>query len=291
MADAAAGMQLEPVDGPGGGGGGGIVIPDYEDEKRASTAGTFTVDEAIEAVGFGKYQIGVLLMGGLCWMADAMEMLLLSYVKGPLQCEFGISDVEAALITTAVGMGMFFGSTVWGMVADSYGRRFGFLATAGFTFTFGLVSAAAVNFPMMLVARGLCGFGIGGVPVAFSLMMEFLPADKRGTWGMGVSMFWTVGAMFEALMGLIIMEGGLDLGWRWLVAISTLPLGLLLLLWPILPESPRWLISNGNLEEAEAVLRRAAKTNGVSLPPGRLSAVSCKALPLCCAPSSHCLSI
>ena len=42
---------------------------------------TYTIDEAIETVGFGKYQIAVLLMAGLSWTADAMEMLLLSYLK------------------------------------------------------------------------------------------------------------------------------------------------------------------------------------------------------------------
>lgn len=169
-------------------------------------------------------------------------------------------------------MGMLFGSAAWGLLADKYGRRFGFLATAGFTFVFGMASAAAPDFGWLLLARGLCGFGIGGVPVAFSLMMEWLPASKRGTWGMGVSMFWTVGAMFEALMGLVIMSpAALDLGWRWLVAISSLPLGLLLLLWPVLPESPRWLVSNGRLAEAEAVLQKSALANGVVLPPGRLS--------------------
>ena len=150
-------MELKPA-------GEEIVIPDYEDEKHKSTAETYTIDEGIEAVGFGKFQVGVLVMGGLCWMADAMEMMLLAFIKAPLQCEFGISDGEAALITTAVGMGMFFGSTVWGLVADTYGRRFGFLATAGFTFVFGIVSALATNFPMMLLARGLCGFGIGCPP-------------------------------------------------------------------------------------------------------------------------------
>jgi MFS family permease len=42
---------------------------------------------------------------------------------------------------------------VWGIVADTYGRKFGFLATAGFTFVFGIVSALAVNYPMMYDAR------------------------------------------------------------------------------------------------------------------------------------------
>ena len=260
---------------------GEILVPDYAAAAAADSSGdgeTFTIDEAIEQVGFGKYQVLVLLMAGLCWTADAMEMLLLSYIKQPLQCEWGITDVEAAAITTSVGVGMLVGSVTWGIVADTYGRRFGFLAVAAFTFGFGVLSAISPSYGAIVVARGLVGFGIGGVPVAFSLMMEFLPVAQRGTWGMGVVLFWSGGAMFESLVAMYVMP---TLGWRWLVAISSLPLGLLLLLWPVLPESPRWLVGQGRLEEASLVLEQAARINGTQLPPGKLStmfkaAVRCK---------------
>ena len=250
---------------------GEILVPDYAAAAAADSSGdgeTFTIDEAIEQVGFGKYQVLVLLMAGLCWTADAMEMLLLSYIKQPLQCEWGITDVEAAAITTSVGVGMLVGSVTWGIVADTYGRRFGFLAVAAFTFGFGVLSAISPSYGAIVVARGLVGFGIGGVPVAFSLMMEFLPVAQRGTWGMGVVLFWSGGAMFESLVAMYVMP---TLGWRWLVAISSLPLGLLLLLWPVLPESPRWLVGQGRLEEASLVLEQAARINGTQLPPGKLS--------------------
>ena len=228
----------------------------------------YTIDEAIEAIGFGRYQLAVLLMSGLCWTADAMEMLLLSYIKLPLQCEWKISDAQAAIITAGVGAGMLFGSVTWGVVSDGYGRRVGFLAVAAFTFSFGVVSALSTNYTMMVASRTLVGFGIGGVPVAFSLMMEWLPVAQRGTWGMGVVLFWSGGAIFEALIAMEIMP---TLGWRWLVAISSAPLGMLLLLWPALPESPRWLVGKGKIEEAQKLLEAAAKVNGVTLPQGTLS--------------------
>jgi hypothetical protein len=52
------------------------------------------------------------------------------------------------------------------------------------------------------------------------------------------------------------------LGWRWLLALSALPLGLLLLLYPYLPESPHWLYAQKRYAEAEAVLHRVAAING-----------------------------
>ena len=61
-----------------------------------------------------------------------------------------------------------------------------------------------------------------------------------------------------------------DWGWRWLVAISSVPLLLLMLLYPLLPESPYWLLAMGRTQEVQAMLSRIARINGRDLPPGRL---------------------
>ena len=61
-----------------------------------------------------------------------------------------------------------------------------------------------------------------------------------------------------------------DWGWRWLVAISSVPLLLLMLLYPLLPESPYWLLAMGRTQEVHALLTRIARMNGRELPPGRL---------------------
>ena len=61
-----------------------------------------------------------------------------------------------------------------------------------------------------------------------------------------------------------------DWGWRWLVAISSVPLLLLMLLYPLLPESPYWLLATGRTQEVHALLSRIARMNGRELPPGRL---------------------
>ena len=59
-------------------------------------------------------------------------------------------------------------------------------------------------------------------------------------------------------------------GWRWLVAISSAPLLALMLLYPLLPESPYWLLATGRTSEVAALLQRIAHANGRDLPPGSL---------------------
>eukprot|EP00171_Calliarthron_tuberculosum_P014130 IDg14130t1 len=230
---------------------------------------TYTVDEAFETLGVGRFQYIVLALSGLCWISDSMEMLLLSFIKSPTQCEFNLTDMQAAFVTTAVGVGMLIGNLSWGVLADARGRRTAFVAATAFTLLCGLLSAAAPTYAALVVARGMTGIGIGGVPVAFSLTMEFLPMSSRGRWGMGLALFWSLGAILEATLAMVVMP---HLGWRYLIALSSAPLALLLLLVPLVPESPRWLTAHGRFAEANDILRRVAHANKRQLPTGALSA-------------------
>ena len=71
------------------------------------------------------------------------------------------------------------------------------------------------------------------------------------------------GTVLEALLAWAVLP---TLGWRWLLALSALPLLVLLALFPLLPESPHWLVAKGQYAEAEAVLQRMAVLNGLRRP-------------------------
>ena len=66
---------------------------------------TFTVTQAINSIGFGRFQIVLSFVVGLCWMADSMEMMILSILPLALQCEWGINNYQQALLTTVVFIG------------------------------------------------------------------------------------------------------------------------------------------------------------------------------------------
>ncbi|KHN77735.1 Putative transporter [Toxocara canis] len=93
--------------------------PPSPDKKPTS----FTVDEAVELLGFGKFQIKLSILTGLAWMADAMEMTILAIVSPALQCDWGITAIEQAMITTVVFSGMMLSSTFWGNICDRFGRK------------------------------------------------------------------------------------------------------------------------------------------------------------------------
>lgn len=63
---------------------------------------TFTVVQAINALGFGKFQVKLSLFTGLCWMVDSMEITILSILSPSLHCDWGISRYQQALTTTVI---------------------------------------------------------------------------------------------------------------------------------------------------------------------------------------------
>ena len=85
----------------------------------------FTIDQAVEKMGFGRFQIKLSLLTGLAWvdkllyipfslieknkilinkikMADAMEMMILSILAPALHCDWLLNEWQKALITTVV---------------------------------------------------------------------------------------------------------------------------------------------------------------------------------------------
>ncbi|OWR45851.1 putative SVOP protein [Danaus plexippus plexippus] len=203
---------------------------------------TFTVTQAVNALGFGWFQVKLSLYTGLCWMADSMEMTILSILSPALHCEWNISKYQQALTTTVVFMGMMLSSTFWGNISDRYGRKTALSMCGVLLFYYGLLSAIAPNFLWLLFLRGLVGFAIG-------------------------CCFWALGACLEVALALVVMP---TLGVHWLLALSTVPLLIFALICPWLPESARFHVASGQPDKALATLDQIARDNGRPMLLGRL---------------------
>jgi MFS family permease len=96
-----------------------------QSKQMGDEAYTYTVDEALLSIGFGKFQTLVLVYAGIGWLSEAMEMMLLSFVGPSVRTEWGISGKQESLISSIVFVGMLIGAFTWGYVSDNYGRRQG----------------------------------------------------------------------------------------------------------------------------------------------------------------------
>jgi putative MFS transporter len=161
-----------------------------------------------------------------------------------------------ALFVAATFTGLFIGTFVFGYAADKYGRRT--------IFTYSMLWYCAATFVMAFQNTGwgvslwrlIAGIGIGVELVTIdTYLSELVPKSMRGrafAFNQGV-MFCAVPIV--ALTAYLLVPTspfGID-GWRWVVMIGSIGA---LFVWFIrrgLPESPRWLINQGRLDEAEAV--------------------------------------
>ncbi|XP_072486097.1 organic cation/carnitine transporter 2-like [Notamacropus eugenii] len=173
-----------------------------------------------------------------------------------LVCE---DDWKAPLTTSLFFVGVLVGSFISGQLSDKFGRKNVLFVTMGMQTGFSLLQVFSTNYEMFTVLFVLVGMGqISNYVAAFVLGTEILGKSVRIIFStLGVCIFYAIGYMFLPLIAYFIRE------WRMLLLALTLPGLLCIPLWWVIPESPRWLLSQGRLEEAEVIIQKAAKLNRI----------------------------
>ena len=235
-----------------------------------ATTRTVTVQDAVDKIGFGRFQKRLLGVCGVTWAADGAEVLLLGFALPSLIAEFGITPLQGGLTVTATFAGMLVGAWFWGTISDYIGRRIGFQITVLIFALFGLLSAFAPSWEWLLVLRFITGFGLGGaLPLDFSLYAEFLPTKNRGRNLVILESFWALGTIIAAGLAWLLVP---SFGWRPLLATSALAAVLVLWIRRSIPESPRYLAISGKADEAREIIASMARENGRPVPEGELVA-------------------
>ena len=230
-----------------------------------ATAGACSesLDEVIEAVGYGRYQRRLLVLTAFTQVADATELMLMSYLTSDaVWCATPWSTVPGSqqLVSSCVFAGMLVGALGIGLLSDECGRRTGYVCALLLTGVCGLIAAGAESLAMLAAMRFLVGVGAGGAPAALSLYTEFLPVARRGSHLILFLLFFSLGTLLEAVLAWLVLPSAW--GWRGLLALSATPSLLLLLCSPLLPESPRYLLLQHQHQRALRTLSVAARVNG-----------------------------
>lgn len=222
-----------------------------------------SVEDVLSTAGAGSFQRRLLGIFGFVWTADAMQVLAVGFTAASIATTFGLTVPEALQTGTLFFLGMLIGASLFGRLADRYGRRRVLLITVALDAVFGLLSVFAPSFGILLVLRFLTGVAVGGtLPVDYAMMAEFLPARNRGRWLVMLEGFWAVGTVIVAVTAWIASAYGVADAWRWIFAITALPalIGVFLRWW--VPESPMFLLKSGRPDEAKTVLNQVLVTNG-----------------------------
>lgn len=254
-----------------GGKGEGDVV------ARASSERIYTVDDVISKMGFGPFQLLITVFCGLIWLTDAMEFMIISVLSPAVKCQWDLSAFEEAMITSVVFFGFFLGGLFWGVVFDILGRKAGLFIVNIIILLFGILSALKISsddgkfpgYPWLLACRCGVGFGAGGAGQSVTYYAEFLPQQTRGVCIVIGSLWWAIGSMLGAALAIGVMGQG-GWGWHWYLGFAASPLGLVLFLYPFVPESARYYLVKGKNDKAQEVIRRVAWINCKAMPHGRL---------------------
>lgn len=196
-----------------------------------------------------------LLFGsGIGWALDAMDVGLISFIMAALAVHWGITPTESSWLASVGFIGMALGATFGGLLADKFGRRHIFALTL---LVYGLAtgaSALATGLTILIVLRFFIGLGLGAeLPVASTLISEFAPLKVRGRMVVLLEAFWALGWILAAVIGTFVV-GASESGWRWALALGMVPAMYALFVRLKLPESVRFLESQGRHEEAEEIV-------------------------------------
>ena len=223
-----------------------------------------TIDEAIDRIKMGPFQLQVLFATGTCFMADSMQVMLLSFLTRLLQREWEFDETIGSAITSCLFAGAMIGTLILGPAGDRIGRKPILLISAFIISSFGIGTAFCNNYLAVMIVILIVGFGIGGLTVPFDILAEFLPTEERGKYLLLIKYFWTVGSCIIPLTAYVSIE--IAASWRLFVVLCAMPSLLSFIISAFLvPESPRWLVTTGQKEKALDILRDAARRNGVNV--------------------------
>jgi MFS family permease len=203
---------------------------------------------------------------GVTWVLDGLEVTLKGAISGVLQ-EPGtlhLSPSEIGGLASFYLTGAVLGSLVFGWLTDRYGRKLFFFVTLA-TYLIGvLLTAFSWDFWSFAVFRFITGAGIGGEYAAInSAIDELIPARVRGRVDIMINGSYWIGAALGSGATLVLLDPNIfpvDFGWRLGFGIGAL-LGLcILLVRRFVPESPRWLVTHGYTDAAEATVAGIERT-------------------------------
>jgi putative MFS transporter len=217
----------------------------------------------VQRLPVGKFHYTLLWVIGLGWMFDAMDTGLISFILTKMATEWSMSPAEKGWVVSIGFVGMAIGAVCSGALADRWGRRNVFAVTLVTYSIATALCAFAPNLTWLLVFRFIVGLGLGGqLPVAVTLVSEYIPAQVRGRFIVLLESFWGLGWLVAALVSYFVIP---SYGWHVAFLIGGLPALYVFMILKKVPESVPYLINRGRIEEAHTLVQKLERECGVEV--------------------------
>jgi len=218
-------------------------------------------------IGFLLYASAVATLGGLLFGYDTA---VIAGTVEFLQRHFQLSDIELGWTVSSALIGCMPGAALAASMGDRLGRKGALVVAAVLFFVSAVWAGLARSAGELALARIIGGVGVGAASMLTPVYIsEIAPARLRGALTTLNQIALLIGMvavyMVNAWLAGLGDEAWKDAhAWRWMFASGALPAAVFFLLLFGIPESPRWLILKGRVDEAGALLRRLGGGAGVA---------------------------
>lgn len=199
----------------------------------------------------------IFVFGALGGLLFGFDTGIISGASSLIENDFSLNVEQTGFITSSVLIGSSVGALSIGSLSDKYGRK-KLLLLASILFLIGSgLSMVATGFVSMIIARIILGFAVGSASALTpAYLAELADAPHRGSLGTMFQLMITLGILLAYMSNLGFLHHNL-LGirdWRWMLGSALIPAAILFIGSLILPESPRFLVEKGRIDEAKSVL-------------------------------------
>ncbi|KAK9884936.1 hypothetical protein WA026_009172 [Henosepilachna vigintioctopunctata] len=245
-------------------------VIDTEGRLLKPTGGA-TFEEAISATKFGKFNWLLILVIIPSRWSPIFETTTMSYVFPAAQCDLDLTLDNKGLLNAITYAGMVSSAFIWGYLFDSLGRKklmyIAYFSDACFVF----LTSLSQTFPQLLLSKFLGGFIINGPFAALTTYVcEFHSAKYRTKIQMVIGIISSFGSVFLPLLAGLILPAKIEFtlfnylnmhSWNVFLMVVALPSFFGGIMFFLMPESPKFLMTNGRNEEALEVMRFVYKMN------------------------------
>ncbi|MCY0880671.1 MAG: MFS transporter, partial [Firmicutes bacterium] len=223
---------------------------------------TTDIPARLDRLPWSRWHTLVVLALGITWILDGLEVTIVGSISGVLEKHVGLSLTPAQIGSVAALMlgGEVAGALTFGYLTDLFGRKKLFMLTLSLYALFTVLSGFSWNFSSFALFRFLTGIGIGGEYAGInSAIDELIPARHRGWADLAINSSWWIGTMLGSVESIILLNPHVinpALGWRLTFLLGAVLAVAVILIRIMVPESPRWLLTHGRVQEADRVMRQ-----------------------------------
>ncbi len=198
------------------------------------------------------YLYRIALTGALAGLLFGFDTAVINGALLSLRTHFALSEIQVEFAASSLLYGCFFGAMAAGSLSDRFGRRTILRISALLFLLSAIFAAVPVTFAEFLVARFIGGLGIGfASTIAPLYLSEVSPKEKRGSIVTLNQIAIVVGMLLAYCTNWSLAVVGAD-AWRWMFGSAALPALAFMICLRFVPESPRWLIQQNRVQEADA---------------------------------------